>query len=105
MRALSLFCAAMTVLVPAAISGSGPAVAQQVPCAARHEILGRLSEEFAESVVARGLTNDGTLLEVTATADGRSWTIVLTAPGGSACLVAAGEAWQTVAPRPRGESM
>jgi hypothetical protein len=105
MRALSLSGAAAVLLVPAAISLSGPTVAQPVPCAGRDEMLGRLSDEYAESVVARGLTNNGTLLEVTATADGRTWTIVLTAPEGSACLVAAGEAWQAVEPRPRGESM
>ena len=89
----------------AAISFSGSAFAQPVPCAERTEILGRLSADYAESVVAQGLTSQGTLLEVTAASDGATWTALVTVPDGPTCLVAAGEGWQAVAPRPSGKSM
>lgn len=102
MRPLSAPFAALT--FSAAISIPGSTFAQSAACADRDRILERLASDYAESVVARGLTNAGTLLEVTATQDGETWTIVVTAPDGPACLVAAGEAWQPVA-RPGNPAM
>jgi len=89
----------------AAVGLAASAHARSLPCAAREDVLGRLGREFGEYVVARGLTTSGNLLEIAATADGRTWTIIVSMPEGATCLVAAGEAWQTVEPRARGESM
>lgn len=84
---------------------ASPAHARPLPCAERNDVIGRLGREYGESVVARGLTARGNLLEITAAADGRSWTIIVSTPGGATCLVTAGEAWQAVEPQAPGESM
>ncbi len=71
--------------------------AAQIACTARGEVAERLAGEYAEAPVAAGLTSSGAVIEVFTRDDGATWTIVLTKPEGTSCLVAAGEAW-TVLP-------
>ena len=52
-----------------------------------------LGERHAETPVAYGLASNGSLIEVFATADGATWTIVLTMPNGMSVVVGSGEAW------------
>jgi hypothetical protein len=70
-----------------------PVSAQQA-CGPREAVVERLHVAFQERRRAAGITADGNLLEVFA-ADTGSWTAVVTRPGGPACIVAAGENWQT----------
>lgn len=63
-------------------------------CNERSDVVAELSQKYAESPVAIGLSSDGYLLEVLTSRDGATWTIIQTAPTGIACLVAAGEGWQ-----------
>ena len=44
--------------------------------------------------MAVGVTNKGALVEVLTSADGGTWTIIVTTPQGMSCLVAAGEGWR-----------
>ena len=79
------------------------AVAQTV-CAPRATFVDQLGDKYQENPVAVGLTATGSMIEVLAAKDG-SWTILITKPGGSTCMVSHGEAWQNVAglrwaPRP-----
>ena len=67
-------------------------------CGSRADILKNLSGEFDEQPVAIGLSEAGALIEVLASADGATWTLLLSLPSGVSCLVAAGQNWQ-VAPR------
>ena len=90
----------MLLLAAARAAVAGPARAQAV-CGARAEIADRLAGAFAEVPVARGLSADGRMVEVFASPEG-SWTLVVTRPDGRACLAAAGEAWEAVAPEPAG---
>ena len=72
-----------------------PAVSQSV-CMARAEVEKQLGTNHAESPVALGLANNGSVFEVFATADGAAWTMIITLPNGTSCLFAEGEAWETV---------
>jgi hypothetical protein len=42
-----------------------------------------------------GLVSNGAVLEVL-TSDKGSWTIIVTRPDGTSCVVAAGEAWENL---------
>ncbi len=63
-------------------------------CMARADLLGRLIERYGEFPVAFGLTNAGGLVELITTSDGGTWTIIVSNPNGTSCLVAAGEGWR-----------
>lgn len=52
---------------------------------------------YGEHPVGRGVTTAGALLEVVATADGSTWTILVTLPSGPTCLVADGAGWEALA--------
>ena len=45
-----------------------------------------------------GLASNGKLVEVFSSDDGSTWTIVLTAPGGVSCIIAAGKYWENLPP-------
>ena len=79
-------------LVLAVLSASlSPAAARNV-CMKRTELTGVL-EKHQETPAAIGLASNGSLIEVFATADGATWSIVMTSPQGVACVVAVGEDW------------
>ncbi len=73
---------------------STSAEAQRPVCMARPDLLEHLAERYGEVPVAFGITNSGGLVEVLATYDGATWTIIVTSPQGTACIVAAGEGWR-----------
>ncbi len=79
--------------VLAALLITGPAHGQMPPCSPRPEVVEHLGKKYAETPVAMGLANNGGVIEVLASPDGSSWTIIITMPNGAACLVAAGEFW------------
>jgi len=58
------------------------------------ELLTRyLAQRYAETRVARGLSSNGRMIEVFASGDGATWTMVVTTPQGHSCIVASGEGW------------
>ncbi len=59
----------------------------------RDAVVKFLGERHAEAPVAYGLASNGGLIEVFTTADGATWTMVLTMPNGMSVVVASGEAW------------
>ena len=78
---------------------AAPAAAQaQMACGERSALLRRLGQAWAEAPVARGLASTGNMIELLASADGSSWTLLVTGPTGIACVVASGEAWQAIPP-------
>ena len=83
-------------LVVATLLLSFPAYAQQPNCDARDKALAFLAQKYQEAPVAMGVTTTGGLIEVVTSKDGSTWTLLVTAPNGQSCLVAAGEAWRTV---------
>ncbi len=68
--------------------------AQQQACADRAAITKRLGTKYFERPVATGVANNGGLLEVLSAKDGSTWSIIVTAPDGKACMFAVGEHWE-----------
>jgi hypothetical protein len=73
---------------------SPPAEAARV-CGDRDALLKRLEQRHEETPQALGLSSDGGVLEVLVSPEG-GWTILLTYPKKPTCVVAIGEAWQTL---------
>ena len=78
----------LLLLWPALLQASHPQV-----CGPRKAILDQLKNRFKESQIGIGLTSDGNVVEVFASAEG-NWTIIVTSPTGSTCVVESGEGWQ-----------
>ena len=89
-----------TTLVATAFLGSLEAVAQgqsqPQQCDQRTKVLGHLAHKYKEAPVAVGVTSSGGLVEILTTNDGETWTIILSTPNGTSCLVAAGEGWRSL---------
>lgn len=94
-----LFLAAFLLLATPAFAGQhgGPT------CDIRHRVMAQLEHKYFEKPVALGLANNGSVIEVLTTKDGRTWTIVITLPNGMTCLVAAGEDWESFPKTYRGK--
>ena len=81
-------------LVPVLTLSSFEAAAQSA-CSPRGDVIGHLAKKYGETPVATGVTNKGGLVEVLTTGDGTTWTIIVSRPNGTSCMVAAGEDWRT----------
>ena len=74
---------------------NGPVSAQYV-CMPHAEVEKQLSVNYGEVPIALGLGSSGAVFEVFATADGMSWTIIVTSTNGTSCLLAEGVAWENI---------
>ena len=59
-------------------------------------MIDHLAKKYAEAPVAMGLANNGGISEVLSSKTGESWTIIIAMPNGTACMIAAGEVWQSI---------
>jgi hypothetical protein len=76
-----------------------PLAAKAEPACGHHaDVLKELADRYKETPVALGLASNGNLLEVFSTDNGATWTIIVTSPNGTSCLVAAGQDWQPTKP-------
>jgi hypothetical protein len=78
------------------------------PCSKRDDVLAQLDKKYKELPAAFGLANNGGLIEVLTSdpvfdsnGDGipdttKTWTIIVSMPNGTSCLLAAGENWQPI---------
>jgi hypothetical protein len=73
---------------------SFPALAQ-LSCAPRKAVTDQLAHQYGERLIATGETASGSLVELYAAPDGKSWTLVLALSDGRACLMAAGDGWRS----------
>ncbi len=81
----------------AGFGGAGVAQAQQAAnCGPRNLVVARLAESFGETRRSIGLGADNALMEVFASAQSGTWTITVTMASGITCLVAAGQAFETL---------
>ena len=80
----------------AAFASPLPAMAGQMSCSQRTDVLTQLGTKYKEAPSAIGLANNGGLIEVLTSDDGSTWTIILSMPNGTSCLLAAGENWQPI---------
>ncbi len=65
-------------------------------CGQRASVIGSLAEKYREAPVAVGVTSTGGIVEVLTTSDGATWSIIVSNPNGTSCLVAAGEGWRAL---------
>lgn len=68
----------------------------EMVCAEREALLSSLLKEYKEAPRELGLANNGSLVELLTTRDGKTWTMLMTRPDGTACVIAAGEAWDSI---------
>jgi hypothetical protein len=90
MHTLRLITAAALCAVASAASAQ---TAGTPMCAPRADIVSQLEKKYGETRRGAGLQNRGAVTEVFASAETGTWTIIVTRPDGTACAVAAGEAW------------
>jgi hypothetical protein len=69
---------------------------QNLLCDQRASIIGRLAEKFRESPIAIGVASTGGIIEVLTAGDGGTWTIIVSYPNGTSCLIAVGEGWRAL---------
>ena len=72
---------------------SMPATAQTL-CGKSGEMLGKLNGIYTETPSGMGLSSNGGVVEILTSPKGYTWTIIITLPNGTSCLVAAGENWE-----------
>ena len=91
------YLVAMTGLFMAAVSATAYAQTQEpngVPCGIRTEVIQKLADHFGETQREIGLVPErGVVLELFASGDGQTWTIMLSFPDGKSCLFASGTDW------------
>lgn len=86
----ALVClAAFALPLPAMAAGN-------MACSKRDDVLSQLGSKYKEAPSAVGIANNGGLIEVLTSDDGSTWTIIVSMPNGTSCLLAAGEHWQPI---------
>jgi hypothetical protein len=89
MTRIAAICLAFSLLPVAA-------EAQNRNCGPREKVLTTLAEKYQESRRSIGLATQGRVMEVFASEESGSWTIIVTMPNGITCLVASGQAFENV---------
>lgn len=72
---------------------ASPAAAQ-APCMPRDDLAAQLASKYNEHVIGVGITS-GALMEIWSAASG-TWTITLSNGSGLACVLAAGDSFETL---------
>jgi len=78
---------------------ASPGESQQAACGKRSDIVKHLATNYEEVQVARGLSDSEGLVEIFASKDGATFSVLYSLPNGMSCLTATGTEWQTVAPK------
>ena len=94
---LALIAVMSAILAVMVLASADRASAQSVTAMpyglSRADLADRLQRKYEEQPVAGGITSNGQLLEIFASSDARSWTIIATRPDGKSTVVADGEDW------------
>lgn len=69
-------------------------------CQPRANMIELLENRFAEKRIAAGISSQGMLVEIFATVDGSTWTLMVTTPNGLSCPFGVGEGWRTFEIKP-----
>lgn len=94
-------------LIVGALLMSGIPARAQTNCAPREVLPPRLAETYGETLRALGLAANNTLVEIYASEETGTWTVVVTRPDGLSCLVASGGDWTPITPvqLPEGDAL
>lgn len=77
---------------------AGPAVAQPAQCGFRAVIQKHLVEKYNEMPERIGVMPNGNVLEIWASEETGTFTVMVSDPAGSSCVMATGDGWQTPKP-------
>lgn len=86
-----LACAGVAVAV---LGAWQPAEAQSRPCAERAVVIERLETRLGQTRQSMGFNRANGVVEVFASDETGTWTILVTTPTGQSCLIASGEMWE-----------
>ena len=93
-----LHLAALTAAAAIYLATTTQAAAQsQRNCGPREAVVERLASSYGETRQSVGIGSNNAMVEVFASEETGSWTILVTMPTGVTCLVASGEAFEEVA--------
>jgi hypothetical protein len=96
-RSWVIFGASLALAFVANMSSEATAqvpVSPRLPCHDHSEIAKQLTSKYKEAPVSIGLQSNGNLLQVFASKNSGSWTILSTTPRGLSCILAAGKSWE-----------
>jgi hypothetical protein len=95
--AMAVAAMGLCVLAAAPAAAQAPPAGELQPaCQTHDEIMQMLNQKFSETPTALGLQSNGHVIQVFASKDGMTWTIVTTRPDGVSCIVALGRHWEAV---------
>ena len=80
--------------VSALVMSGSSAVASEPLCNKRTVVLKTLEKDYGEKPTAFGITENGAMVQLVTSKDGKTWTLVIHNPKGVSCLMAAGETWK-----------
>jgi len=92
-----LHLAALTAAAAIYVALASQASAQQRNCGQRETVVARLAEGYGETRQSVGIGANNAVVEVFASEETGSWTIIFTMPTGLSCLVASGQSFEEVA--------
>jgi hypothetical protein len=87
----------------AAVATAGASAPACGPLKTRAAMLSILQRNHSERPTHIGVTDDGEVVEVIATENGSTWSIVLSTPQGCSKMIFDGFGWDRVPPPPAGE--
>lgn len=90
---MKIALAALIAALSCALSTSAFAV--QVQCAKHELMLRMLTKKFSEEPVAIGTVNQDRYMQLFVSTKG-TWTVLMTEADGRACILAAGENWESL---------
>ena len=91
--------ALMALILALGIGAATGASAARLVCGERAGMVQKLASQYDEAPVSMGVAANGSLLQLLASPDGETWTLLLIRPSGIACIMATGESWDAVIPR------
>ncbi len=84
---------------------AGPVAAQTMLCGQREMVVDELTDRYGEEVRGMGLAHQNRIVEVFVSEETGTWTITVTSPNGTTCLMAAGQHFATMEPQAAGEDL
>lgn len=96
---------AFAALTAVALLQATPIAAQNMLCAEREMVVNELTSRYGEQVRGMGLAHQNRIVEVFVSEETGTWTITVTSPNGTTCLMAAGQHFATMEPQAAGEDL
>jgi hypothetical protein len=92
----------MRFLLMLALAGAPTFALAQANCADRQDLVDQLVSGYGEEFAGGGLQNARHIIEVWASDEEGTWTILMTTADGKSCVMASGTDWRKGQPQPKG---